>query len=74
MNRWTLKDGTDGRKGYLQILFDGEHAADVFPFGAGRNPDRVRERAYRMVDILNAADSSFASDVDRWGADAPTNS
>jgi hypothetical protein len=57
MAKWTLKDGTDDHKGYLQILCDGERAADVFPFGAGRNPERTRARAYRMVDILNAADS-----------------
>ena len=53
--RWTIRDGTTKIKGYLQILCDGEHAADVFPFGAGRDADKVKRRAYEMVRILNEA-------------------
>lgn len=59
---WTMEDGTTDRKGYIRLLCDGEHAADVFPFGHGRDAERIRNRAYRMLDILqrhdgNAADS-----------------
>lgn len=44
---------TGTNKGYLRITCDGEPAADVFPFAAGRDPSKVTERAKEMVATLN---------------------
>lgn len=55
---WKLEDYTGTNKGYLRITCDGEFAADVFPYGADRDPAKVSERARYMVETLNAGDHS----------------
>ncbi len=53
---WTIKDCFGTTNGYMRILYNGEPAADVFPFAKDRDPEVMRKRAYRMVDLLNLAE------------------
>lgn len=65
---WKLEDHTGTNKGYLAITCDGEHAADVFPFGAGRDPSKVTQRAKEMVATLNGLPSETDREKELWDA------
>ena len=57
MTEWTIEDYRSIKKGYLRILRNGKRVADIFPYAANEDPERVLCDAFDLVDHANELDS-----------------
>ena len=52
--KWTLRDNTSGKSGYLRLECDGRRVCDFFPFtNNGADEKWIRSMANEMTRILN---------------------